>query len=114
MMQTRRAAVATSFSRRSAPPRPLIRSSAGGWISSSAVHGQVDLRDVFEVRDRDALLAGELTDADRGGYGGDAQPVRHPLTEHCQKQLGGGAAAEPDHHPILDEASGFPGDRLFL
>ena len=100
MTTKRSAAAATIFSRRWAPPPPLISQPSG--VTSSVPSIAMSSRSQrVELLDRDAQLARLLLGRDRGG---DAADAAEAAAGDRRQQVGDGrAGAEADRHPVLDQ-----------
>ncbi len=110
MTTKRSAAAATIFSRRWAPPPPLI-SQPSGVDLVGAVDRDVEPLQLAELLDRDAQLARLFLGGDRGG---DAADVADPAGRDRRQQVGDRrSGAQPHGHPVLDQLRRrFGGDAL--
>ena len=106
---TNRAAdAATIFSRNIAPPRPLIRRSAG-IDAVGAVHGDVETVGP-KLLHENALLDRKRGARHRGRDRADRQAVAHPLGEAEDEPACRRPGTEADAHTVLDQwHRGFPG-----
>ena len=113
MTTKRSAAAATIFSRRWAPPPPLISQPSGRHLVG-AVDRDVEPLQLAELLDRDAQLARLFLGCDRGGDAAD--PASSPRRGDRRQQVGDGrAGAEADRHPVLDQLRrGLRGQALLV
>ena len=74
-----------------------------------AIDGEIQLRAVVEVGDRDGERLGELLAGSRGCDAADAQALLYALAELPDEDGRSGAGAEAERHAILDEIQGALG-----
>ena len=97
-------AAATIFSRSKAPPLPLIMRNCGS-ISSAPSRLRSRPLDLVQIAQRDLQAAGQLGGRRAGRHADDRQSLRRDaIGEVADHQRRGRARAEPDDHPIPDQA----------